>query len=166
MIISNSTPLIYLAKISRLDMLKDVFKQVIIPQSVFSEVVEMGEERNYPDAKIIRKATEEWIKVKELSKKEIEDFEEIIKIAPLGRGEAEAISLAKNMKLPVIVDDSIAHKIARLYKIDSYWTTSVIFKAVKMEIIEREEAKVIVEDLINAGLRIKPEVLIEIMKRL
>ncbi len=84
----------------------------------------------------------------------------------IGKGEAEAISLAKNMKLSVIVDDSIAHKIARLYKIDSYWTTSVIFKSVKTKIIEKKEAVIIGEDLINAGLRIKPGVLIEIMKRL
>lgn len=166
MVISNSTPLIYLAKINKLEILKNTFKQVIIPHSVFSEVVEMGEERGYTDAKIIRKATQEWIKVKELSKKEMDNFEEIIKIAPIGRAEAEAISLAKNMKLPIIMDDAIVHKIAKIYKINSYWTTSVVLKAVKMKVIEKKEAKIIIENLVNAGLRVKPEVIIEIMKRL
>lgn len=166
MIISNSTPLIHLTRIGWLELLKKEFKRVIIPKTVFSEVVIRGEEQGYLDAKIIRKATEEWIEVKELSKKESKNLDEILSMAPVGKAEAESIVLAKNMKLPLLIDDLIGQRIARIYKVKTYWTTSVILKAFSDGVITKTQAKKIIEDLITSELRIKPKVLIELMKKL
>ena len=164
MIISDSTPLIHLARIGRLDLLSRLFKKVIIPESVFNEIVIKGEEQGYLDAKLIRKATEEWIEIKELNKEELTELDEILKIGPIGIAEGEAITLANNMRLPLLIDDSIGQKIARTLNIETYWTTSVVLKGVSVKIITRPEAKKLVEDLINGGLRVKPEVVIELMK--
>jgi hypothetical protein len=41
-IISNSTVLIYLAKIGKLSLLKKLFRKVLIPGEVFNEVVIRG----------------------------------------------------------------------------------------------------------------------------
>lgn len=166
MIISNFSPLIYLARIGKLEILEYIFRRVIIPKAVFNEVVERGEAAGFPDAKIIRKATEEWIEVKELNKEEKESCEYILKMAPLGLGEAEAISLAKSMRLPIIVDDKIANRVAKLFRIESHWTIHVIFRALRNKTIKKNEAKRIIEDLVETGLRIKPEVLLGIMKQL
>lgn len=164
MIISDSTPLIHLARIGRLDLLSRLFKKVIIPESVFNEIVIKGEEQGYLDAKLIRKATEEWIEIKELNKEELTELDEILKIGPIGIAEGESITLANNMRLPLLIDDSIGQKIARTLNIETYWTTSVVLKGVSVKIITRPEAKKLVEDLINGGLRVKPEVVIELMK--
>ena len=164
MIISDSTPLIHLARIGRLDLLSRLFKKVIIPESVFNEIVIKGEEQGYLDAKLIRKVTEEWIEIKELNKEELTELDEILKIGPIGIAEGEAITLANNMRLPLLIDDSIGQKIARTLNIETYWTTSVVLKGVSVKIITRPEAKKLVEDLINGGLRVKPEVVIELMK--
>jgi hypothetical protein len=40
--VSNSTPLIALAKINRLDLLKDYFGKIYIPEEVYDEVVRRG----------------------------------------------------------------------------------------------------------------------------
>ncbi len=37
-VIVNSTPLIVLCKINRLDILKELYGEIIIPQAVFAEV--------------------------------------------------------------------------------------------------------------------------------
>jgi len=42
-VVSNSTPLISLAKINRFDLLKAIFSKVHIPQGVYEEVVVEGE---------------------------------------------------------------------------------------------------------------------------
>ncbi len=40
--VSNSTPLIALSKIGRLDQLRDYFDEVLIPEEVYDEVVRRG----------------------------------------------------------------------------------------------------------------------------
>ncbi len=42
MIVSNSTVLIYLAKIGKIGLLKILFKKILIPAEVFKEVVIRG----------------------------------------------------------------------------------------------------------------------------
>ncbi|MFH2109769.1 MAG: hypothetical protein ABIJ47_00760, partial [Candidatus Bathyarchaeota archaeon] len=69
--VSDSTPLIYLAKIGRLDILKGVFKSIYVPEAVFDEAVTQGKAHNIVDAFIIEKAVGDWI-IKERVKPEIE----------------------------------------------------------------------------------------------
>lgn len=42
MIVSNSTPLIALSKIGRLELLKEYFNEIHIPHEVYEEVVTQG----------------------------------------------------------------------------------------------------------------------------
>jgi predicted nucleic acid-binding protein len=44
LIVSNAGPLIHLARISKLRLLKELFGEVVIPYAVKEEVVEKGEE--------------------------------------------------------------------------------------------------------------------------
>ena len=53
MIVSNSTPLIWLAKIGKLNLLKNFFKTVMIPEAVYDEVVTKGINEKAPDAFIV-----------------------------------------------------------------------------------------------------------------
>ena len=41
-VVSNATPLIYLAKIGKIDLLRKVFKEVFIPEEVKVEAVDEG----------------------------------------------------------------------------------------------------------------------------
>ena len=45
MIVSNAGPLIHLARISKLKLLKTLFGEVVIPNAVKEEVVERGKEK-------------------------------------------------------------------------------------------------------------------------
>ena len=51
--VSNAGPLIHLAKIGRLNLLKDIFNRIIIPESVKVEVIDKRKERGKPDAFLI-----------------------------------------------------------------------------------------------------------------
>jgi hypothetical protein len=55
-VVSDSTPLIYLAKIGRLDVIKNVFGEILIPEAVFCEAVTQGKALNMSDASIIEMA--------------------------------------------------------------------------------------------------------------
>jgi len=52
--ICNSGPLIYLAKLNRLDLLADLYGSVIIPRAVHDEVVVFGKQRGHVDALTIQ----------------------------------------------------------------------------------------------------------------
>ena len=64
-VVCDSTVLIGLAKIKRLELLQKIFSKVYIPEEVFKEIVERGRKR--PGAKIIREA--EWIETTALKDK-------------------------------------------------------------------------------------------------
>jgi len=53
MIVSNSGPLIHLAKIDRLNLLKELFGEVTIPLEVKLEVVDRGKDEGMADAFLI-----------------------------------------------------------------------------------------------------------------
>ena len=59
MIVSNSTILIYLSKIDKLFLLKELFKTVFIPQEVKKEVIDQGKKHNHIDAMGVEKAVNE-----------------------------------------------------------------------------------------------------------
>ncbi len=58
-IVSNAEPLIHLAKIGRLNLLKDIFNEIVIPKTVKEEVIDKGKEKGKPDAFLIDSV--DWI---------------------------------------------------------------------------------------------------------
>ena len=66
MIISNSSPLIYLSKLNKLELLRKLFSKIIIPKQVYEEVVVKGRENKFLDyLKIENAINNNWIIVEE-----------------------------------------------------------------------------------------------------
>jgi uncharacterized protein len=49
-VVSNSSPIIHLAKIGKLSLLKEYFNTIMIPESVFNECVAEGKDRKEVEA--------------------------------------------------------------------------------------------------------------------
>ena len=126
--ICNSTPLILLSKINKLELLKELFNTITIPESVKEEILI----ENKPGYSIIKKAIEDkWIIVE--SPKEKLDIN-------LGKGETNSIFLAKEKKETLILDDAYAIKATKVYGVNTIRTTTIIFMALKRKIINSKEA--------------------------
>ncbi len=68
-IVSNATPLIYLATADKLILFQRVIKNVLIPEAVFQEVVAEGKRLGEKDAFRVEKAIAEgWLEVKDAKK--------------------------------------------------------------------------------------------------
>ncbi len=144
MIVCNATSLICLGKINRLDLLKDIFSEVIIPTTVKEEVLVESK----PDSIIIKKAIDDkWIKV--INPKKILDF-------GLGKGESSAICLAKEKNKRLIMDDALAIKLAKALKLSVLRTTSVILIAVDKKIINRKDGVLLLNKIVENGYYINP----------
>ncbi len=153
MIVSNSTVLIYLAKIGKLILLKKLSTKVLIPAEVFKEVVTRGKENQHPDAFVIEAAVEEgWIEVKEIEAiRELEEF-------GIDHGEAQAISLAKSLDVPVLLDQTHARTAAKALGLKPRGTIFVLFAALQKKLLTYEEYADLLEELVKAGFRMSDEV--------
>ena len=97
-VVSDSSPLIHLSQIGRLSLLRKLFGELLIPPTVYREVVVEGRER--PGSREVGEAS--WIKVVEVRNKYLKRILQLL----LDEGEAEAIVLAleANANL-VLLDD-------------------------------------------------------------
>ncbi|NYB28194.1 MAG: DUF3368 domain-containing protein [Methanobacteriaceae archaeon] len=142
-VISNSTPLIALSKIDNLNLLKDYFKEIFIPQEVYNEVVVAG--RNRPGAEKVESA--DWIKVKEVKNRVAVESLAI----NLGKGESEAIILAREIDDLLIIDDGQARKTAELMDLKITGTIGILLLAASEDKINFKET---FDHLISVGFRI------------
>jgi len=103
--VSDSTILIGLAKIEKTDLLRDIFQKIYIPEAVFREVAEEGDQR--AGAKTVREAG--WI-----IRKQIHDYTQVnMLMTVLEKGEAEVLVLAKEIQAELILlDEEKARKTA------------------------------------------------------
>lgn len=164
MILSNASPLIYLGKIEKLNLLKILFKEIIIPKQVYEEVVLRGKEERFLDALKVESVIKEgWIKIKEIDiNEEVNQLDKEIDI-----GEISLISLAKKLKPSLIlIDDASARAIAESLGFNVKGTLYVLLKAYKKGIIKKKETKELINKLIILGFRISQELYIEVIEEL
>ncbi|ATZ60823.2 MAG: DUF3368 domain-containing protein [Methanosarcinales archaeon Met12] len=156
-VVSNSTPLIYLAKTNKLSLLREVFKTVIIPREVFNEVVVRGRKEGYSEVVAIEEAIRgKWLQVKD-AKVDLKLFEIAREI---DRGEAEAISLGRNIKADLIlIDDATGRKVAESLGLNAKGTLYVILRGLKKNVLSKKIAKDYILELASSGFRLSPEVL-------
>ena len=137
--LANTTPLIALANIGRLDLLNKLYGTIIVPQAVMDEIV------REPARQRVRNAS--WIKVeliKDHSQKDI--FR-----ARLHAGEVEVMILAREQKADlVIMDDDAAKKTAKFLGLKVTGTLGVLLKAKREGYLDKVEP--VINELIHDGL--------------
>ncbi|MEM3581067.1 MAG: hypothetical protein QXQ64_07380 [Candidatus Bathyarchaeia archaeon] len=166
-IVSNSTPLIYLAKIGRLNIIRNLFERIFIPEAVFEEAVTRGKELNISDAYIIEKAVGTWI-IRERIQPEIDaEYRFLDTNTRLGSGEKEAIKLCKQLNAKyLIADDKEARRVSKILNITPIGTCSIIIQTYKQTTITKNEARLILNELLKVGFRIDPELYHRLLNQL
>jgi predicted nucleic acid-binding protein len=96
-IVSNASPLINLARIGKLDLLRQLYGEVTIPSAVWQEVVVEG--AGQPGADDLKAAT--WIKTQAVTNRELVRALQ----QELDAGEAEAIALALEIGAELLLMD-------------------------------------------------------------
>lgn len=121
-VISNSSPIIHLAKIEKLQLLHDCFRTITIPEAVYNECVSEGKGRDEVEG--IKKA--EWIKVLQVKDRKLVKLLQ----TSIDDGEAEAIALSLEIGADLIlIDDSDAREKARLYGLKISGTIGILLRA-------------------------------------
>ena len=137
MIIGDSSALVALATMDRLDLLEKIFGKLYVPQAVYDEV------------SISYKA--QSVKLKEFLANKVEVVNLDISKMGLGQGELEAIALYKNKEADfLLIDDRRAKNFAKLNGINVIGSLGVMILAKDKGLIEliRED----LEKLLDSNL--------------
>jgi len=166
--VSNTSPLIWLSKIGKITLLKELFGEVIIPQEVYDEAIERGLQGGFSDAFIINEAAEEgWIKTSKLAQKEVAFCQKIVKHAfEIHLGEAQAIVLAQRLNALLLIDESAGRAFAEAWGLKVKGTVYVIISALRRGLVSRVEAKDMLLTLVSKGFRIEPNLLAKLIKEM
>ena len=135
-VVSDTTPLITLMKADKLDILGSMFGDVLIPESVFSEVTSNDTYRD--EANIIRNS--DYIKIVKVSDDSQVAF--LQRATGLDLGESEAIIYADEVKADLLLmDETAGRRVALNMKLPITGSVGVIIRAFQIGIITSEEAE-------------------------
>ena len=141
-VIVNSTPIILLSNINQLELLKQLYETITIPQAVYDEVTAK------PDSACQNlKKHLDWIKVEKIRN----PIQKKMYEAKLHDGEVEVMILAQEEPKAdlVILDDNSAKKTAKFLELSVTGTLGVLVKAKQLNYIEK--VKPLMDALIANG---------------
>jgi predicted nucleic acid-binding protein len=125
LVVCDSTPLIYLTRIGRFELLKQLHEEVLIPQAVWDEVGVAG--GDLPEGVAIRAAAAaRWLRVERpvgqlaIAPSELDD---------LDPGETEAIQLAVERGALLAIDESHGREIATRLGLKLTGTVGILMRA-------------------------------------
>lgn len=152
-VISNTSPILNLAIIGKLQLLREQFGEIIIPVAVHAE---LRLDNAFPGSEIVQKAIDDkWIKIVAVSNRALAD----VLRHELDNGEAEAIALAQELKATMLLlDERDARKIARQLCLPVVGVVGILLKAYRAKKIE-DVSRVFDELKSKAGFYLADDVL-------
>lgn len=148
-VVSDTTPLISLLKIGRLDLLEKLFGNVLIPQAVYEELT--VDERFKLEAEQLKQ--KEFITVRAV--KNLDSVSILKRATGLDQGESEAIVLTDEVKAELLLmDEAKGRAVSNEMGFRIMGTIGVLMAAYEEHELTSEEVKECVSGLQRAGRHI------------
>jgi len=150
-IVSDSTTLIVLLELSKIELLSNLFEKVYITQAVFNEI-------NYKkDIKLPN-----FFRLKKVkNQKKLDELKQLLDI-----GESEAIVLALEENMPLIIDEKKGRKIAKNLGVSIVGLLGIVLLNHKQGFISKKEAKEFLDEAVKRGFRISKKLIEEFLENL
>ncbi|MEK6908855.1 MAG: hypothetical protein AABX23_02280 [Nanoarchaeota archaeon] len=141
--VSDSSSLIYLSKIKKIKLLKELFKKIYVPKEVYSETITEGAKKSESDIFLIEELIkEEFIEVKEVKNR--------LDIKSLHLGELKAISLCQELGIKnLLIDDKDGYSATEILGLNPLRTTSILLILLDKEIISLMDYENSLKELIK-----------------
>ena len=126
-VVSDTTPLNYLVQIGHVDLLPELFNQVLIPRAVAAEL-SVGEA-----PEVVRRWVGNlppWVEVRDVA---VPTDNSILRLHP---GEREAIVLARSLALPLIIDERAGRQVGKLRGVTVVGTLRILDEGAERGLLE------------------------------
>jgi predicted nucleic acid-binding protein len=152
-VVSNSSPLITLARVSQFDLLRQLFGEIHIAEEVRQEVVVRGSGK--PAAETVRGAA--WIKTHASA-----PADEMLRLRSrhaLGAGELATILLARSLKADLaIIDERSARRLAQASSLTIMGCIGVLEAGHRKGLVT--DLRATYQELLGQGIRIDRQILV------
>ena len=133
-IISDTTPILSLVKIQKLELLEQLYKEIIVPHAVYKELVDNPNYRIEADE--IRNA--EYIVPKAVENRTSVDL--LMRATGLDAGESEAIIMADDLHADMlIIDEAKGRSVAMQMGLSITGTIGILMDAFHHELLSKED---------------------------
>ncbi len=151
--ILDATPIIHLARVGKLGLVKDIC-DAYITNEVFRETTQNA---NYPDSFIIKDQVESG-NIKLVEDLDIKQLTALTRHPGIHLGEAETLAAAKKMGGVAVLDDAEARSLAKVYGIDNApGTLFLLFRLLSLNHLTVDETEKTLDQLITSGLYLTPK---------
>ncbi len=145
-VVSDTTPIITLLKINKLELLKNLFESIAVPSAVYDELT--SNRKFLEEGKIIKNT--EYIKVVDVV--DVKAVELLRRATGLDLGESEAIIFSDYSKAGLLlIDETNGRKVAKQMGIPIMGTVGVLMAAYKEKFISSCEIKECIDIMKNSG---------------
>jgi len=147
-IISNTTPILSLLKIGKLNLLEKLYGKIIVPVAVYIEIEKGKNKPYYHDLKLI-----DWIEILKIKNPDSKDY-----FIDLDEGEAEVLILSKELNADlVIMDEIMGRRYAKQLGFNLTGTIGILLKAKEKEFIK--SIKESLTELVEKGTWLNPKLI-------
>ena len=161
----DATPVIYLAKAEALEHLDELPKPRLIPTPVYKEVVEIGLEEGYPDARRIERLVGDGV-FSVVDVEETDIYKRLLENDSLSRADVSVLACADSRDGVAVMDETYGRDVATVEGIETRGTGYLVLLLVKRGVIEPETARDIIDAMLDVGWYCAPAVYAKIVGKI
>jgi predicted nucleic acid-binding protein len=164
-VVSDAGPLIHLAQITKLHLIKKLFSGVLIIPEVKKEVFDEGIRLGHTDAQVIGKAMEDGCIM-------VEDAPETVALAAerladgekISRTDAKTLLLARENEAEILVDEKILSDLAKMFGLKVWNTWTILLESLRMGFIKISDIESAITELGKKRHKLKNKQAAEMLK--
>ena len=161
----DATPLIYLGKAEFLAALTALDEPRVVPERVYTEVVETGIEQGYPDARRIERSVEDGI-FDVVTVAETAAFERLQRNPNLSDADVAVLACAADEDGVAVMDETHGRDVAATEGITTRGTAYVVLLLASRGAITAEEARSVIDSMVDSGWYCAPDMYAKLVRRL
>lgn len=158
-VVSDTGPLITLEKLpDGFGLIRQLYGEILIPPSVLAELAEG--QQDAPEEYLARCGIEDLVRIGHPS-----SSGELPEARRLHRGETDAILLARDLRLPLLIEETVGRRVAQRLGLSISGIAGQLVRAYRDGLLDRPAAEFHLGELLRAG-RINRRIFEELRKRL
>jgi predicted nucleic acid-binding protein len=157
MVVVDSSALIPLAWVGRLDLVSAVFDDVATTELVVDEVLVEGKRGTA--------ARERFLDGVEIHDSPAES-KRVAELEGVAVADASVVLLAEAGDVRLLANDQGLIEVARSHGIDCWRVMTLLLNCAKDEVADADEAKDVLYDLVGAGMNLSPQVYVRVQRKL